>query len=549
MLSRRTRTARIANQRKPSPAACAGRAVLSSRSCRDVFVALVAGLALGASFIDFRLFVLPWVALVPLIALAEAHPPRQSFGLGCASGTAGIALAFSWLIHTFRIFGGFSATTAFAVFVVPVAWMALQFGLFTGLIAWIGPLPLGLTAPLVFTAIEFLFPSPFPWRLAHSQYRTPMLLQTAELAGPFLLSFAMVWTSAGLLAALRSATARGNTPDPHASRRAQRATILAPAALLIILSAYGSWRLAAVRTAREHAPALRIGVVQGNIGVTRKGDRSFFAHNIEDYRALSRAVAADVDLLVWPETVVQRHLPIDRSWLDVAENPFPGVPRPLVFGGLGIDDRQGDPRLFNSAFLLREDGTIAGRYDKRVLVPFGEYLPLAKRWPQLRRLSPATGNFTAGTAVTLLAVSPTARVAPLICYEDVIPGPARDAVSSGATLLLNLTNDAWYGDSAEPVQHQALAVWRAVENRRDLLRSTNTGLTSVISATGEVLGELPIFEAATLVAEARLLTSATVYGAVGDVFAWVVVAALVAVVLQRYHARTAPPSAQRWPTK
>src|SRR6185369_2602851 len=99
------------------------------------------------------------------------------------------------------------------------------------------------------------------------------------------------------------------------------------------------------------------------------------------------------------------------------------------------------------------------------------------------------------------------------------------AVAAGATLLVNLTNDAWYGDSAEPVQHQALAVWRTVEVRRDLVRSTNTGLTSVLAATGEVIGELPTFTTATLAAEVRLLSGTTPYAVVGDLFAWTVVAA------------------------
>lgn len=124
----------------------------------------------------------------------------------------------------------------------------------------------------------------------------------------------------------------------------------------------------------------------------------------------------------------------------------------------------------------------------------------------------------------MLTAAGDVRLGPLICYEDVIPGPAREAVKRGATLLLNLTNDAWYGASAEPYQHQALALWRAVETRRDFIRSTNTGLTTAISATGELLAEAPIFVEATLVVEARLLAGSTFYTEWGDVFAWTMVA-------------------------
>jgi apolipoprotein N-acyltransferase len=200
----------------------------------------------------------------------------------------------------------------------------------------------------------------------------------------------------------------------------------------------------------------------------------------------------------------------------------------LVFGGLAIDHGFEERRLYNSAFLLDATGVVQSRYDKRVLFPFGEYLPLADRFPWLRQLSPATGRFTAGVGPRLLTATGGLHLGPLICYEDVIPGPAREAVSRGAMLLLNLTNDAWYGVSAEPYQHQALALWRAVENRRDFVRSTNTGLTAAISATGEVLGQLPIFVEDTLRVEARLLTVPTFYAAWGDVFAWTIVALWVA---------------------
>lgn len=471
--------------------------------------ALAAGLGLGASFLDFRLWPLPWFAVAPLIALAEAHSPRRAFQLGWLAGLVGIAGAFSWLVYAFQVFGGFSPPLALTLFVAPVVWMALEIGVFTGLLAWLGPLPLGLAAPLTFTAVEATFPTLFPWRLAHTQYRVVTLLQSGEIAGPFLLGFAIVWVNAGIVQVLREG---------------RRNPLVAALVLILTLWVYGSHRIGVIDAVRQSARVLRVGVVQGNIGVERKGDRTFLRRNLEDYRRLSEALAPRVDLLVWPETVAQRPIAINARVLSLDVHPFPDPPRQLVFGGLAVDQADDGRRLYNSAFLLDATGAINGRYDKRVLVPFGEYLPLGARFPWLRRISPATGHFTAGVEPTLLIAAGDVRLGPLICYEDVIPGPAREAVNRGATLLLNLTNDAWYGASAEPFQHQALALWRAVETRRDFIRSTNTGLTSAISATGEVLAELPIFVEATLVVEARLLDLATFYATWGDVFAWTVVA-------------------------
>ena len=168
-------------------------------------------------------------------------------------------------------------------------------------------------------------------------------------------------------------------------------------------------------------------------------------------------------------------------------------------------------------------------------------MPLGNRFPGLRALSPGTSNFAAGGDPALLAVGPLARLGTLICYEDVIPGPARAAVARGATLLMNLTNDAWYGETAEPFQHQALAIWRAVETRRDFVRATNTGLTSAITASGAVVAELPIFTRGALAVELRLLDNATFYSAYGDAFAWTVVAMWVLLLLRRARVGSGPP--------
>ena len=312
-----------------------------------------------------------------------------------------------------------------------------------------------------------------------------------------------------------------------------------PIVTVVALVGFGAWRLTAVRAVRAAAPVLRVGVVQGNISIERKGDRAFFGRNMDAYHDASRAIADDVDLLIWPETVFQHRIATERTRLDGEDDPFPGAPRPLLFGGLAMArSADGTARLYNSAFLRGADGRVLGRYDKRVLVPFGEYMPLGDRIPRLRELS---------ADPPLLSVGPLARLGALICYEDVIPGPARTAVAKGATLLVNLTNDAWYGDSAQPVQHQALAVWRAVETRRDLVRATNTGLTSVLAATGEEVSELPTFTTATLTANTHLLRGTTVYAAVGDVAAWTIVALAGGALLRRRlrAARPRPPRPRR----
>ncbi|HEY2388993.1 MAG TPA: hypothetical protein VGK30_18715, partial [Candidatus Binatia bacterium] len=270
--------------------------------------ALVCGAALGASFVDFRLWPLPWIAIAPLLALTERGRPGRALVLGWLAGTTGIALAFSWLVYAMRVFGAFPMPIAALLYAPVAASMGLQLGLFLALVAWLGPSPLGLGAPLAFVALEFLFPKLFPWRLANSQYRVVALLQSGELAGPYLLTFAIVWVNAAALALARLVGTRARRAVGPDTAAPPAATIVAPLALAALLLVAGTWRLGAVRAERASAPALRVGLVQGNISIEHKGNRAFFGRNLDAYREASRAVAGGVDLLIWPETVFQHDL-------------------------------------------------------------------------------------------------------------------------------------------------------------------------------------------------------------------------------------------------
>jgi apolipoprotein N-acyltransferase len=208
-------------------------------------------------------------------------------------------------------------------------------------------------------------------------------------------------------------------------------------------------------------------------------------------------------------------------------HPFPDTTAPLIYGGLAYEypDEGGDPRMFNSAFLIDGAGRVYGRYDKHILMPFGEYIPGGSLFPSLYDLSPQTSHFTRGASIATLDVPGKLRVAPLICYEDVPASIARAMTQNGAEALLTIFNDAWFGNSMAPFQHEAIALWRAIENRRYFMRVGNAGVTSVIDPFGRVVDRLGMFTAETLRADVHPLHVATVYTRVGDVFGWCVVLA------------------------
>ncbi|OGE22933.1 MAG: apolipoprotein N-acyltransferase, partial [Candidatus Dadabacteria bacterium RBG_19FT_COMBO_40_33] len=177
---------------------------------------------------------------------------------------------------------------------------------------------------------------------------------------------------------------------------------------------------------------------------------------------------------------------------------------------------------FNTAFLTDPQGRILGRYNKIKLLLFGEYLPFTKYISALKKISPASGDFTPGSNLEILEIKEKGiKIAPLICYEDIIPSFSRKFVENGANLLVNITNDAWFGKSFEPYQHLSFSIPRAVETRRFLARATNTGISAIIDSVGRVTAKTGIFEQTTLEGQIAILDGEkTVYTKIGDVFPW-----------------------------
>jgi apolipoprotein N-acyltransferase len=476
-------------------------------AARDLLWLTLGGFAIAAAFLDPRAWPLAWFGLIPMFRFAPRASSVRSAALGgWISGLATNVPAFIWLVTTINRFGGFPYPVALFFYSALSAYGALQFAIVAAGLRWAGPQASVLLAPALWTASEFLFPNLFPWRLGHSQRELVVLLQVGDLTGPYGLSFAMAWL--------------GNACAQWPIRLAR---IAWPAAALAAIATYGVFRGAAIERQVAQAPAVRVGIVQGNLTLDEKRHRSEFVTNVQRYRTLTRSFANPLDLVVWPETVVEWGIPHDANALG-SRDPFPGFTTPLLFGAVTYRPHGEEAEWFNSALLRSPDGALVGRYDKIILMPFGEFIPFATYFPGLKKLSPNTGDFSAGTDAGVLAASPTTRVGALICYEDLLAPLVRRAVRGGASVLVTMANDAWFGDSAALRQHEMLALWRAIENRRYLIRATNTGLSSVIDPLGRQAKTLPVDEPAIASIEARDLAIPTLYQAVGDAFAYAVLA-------------------------
>lgn len=481
--------------------------------------AALTGILISSSFLSFRLYAVAWFAFVPLLwALRQAKDRRTVTRLGWIAGLTTNLPAFHWLIYTIHVFGGFPAIIAVFFYSCLSLFTSTQFVLFTLAARRSGRGPLLLAAPAIWVSLEFLFPNLFPWRMANSQYEVPLLLQSGDLFGPFGLSFVIVWFSAAIAQWLPPLEAERETSQ----QRALPLALAGGAALALAL--YGHVRLGEIDTLLQASDSVEVALVQGNISIEEKDDQTLIDTNLERYRELSLPLQATTDLVVWPETVSQHWIEADSRTLSVKTNPFPDLKTHLLFGGLAYRLTGPDSAdEFNSSFLIGPGGTVHGRYDKRILMPFGEYIPFAWLFPAIRKLSPNTAGFLAGEGVQVWDIGGKFKLGPLICYEDLIAAMPRETTLAGAEVLLNILNDAWYGESAAPVQHQALAIWRSVENRRYLLRGSNTGVTSIIDPAGRIVAEGGLFTEEVIRGRIQPLKLLTFHTRFGDVFAWSVV--------------------------
>jgi apolipoprotein N-acyltransferase len=472
---------------------------------------LLASCLLGAAMgVAWLLPGTPWAALLwagatPFLVhfniAPVSHPVRATF----VAGVVGCTIAFHWLMQTIADFSGLPLVVAALAYAVFVAITAAQFALFAVLARLIDSATarFALTTPLAWIAAETLSPRIFPWEPAHTQVTLLPLVQVSDLAGSQLVGFLLFWLAEGALRAWRA-----RRPAP----------CVAPLVVVVAAGIYGEVRL---RHFDEIQGAPQpVALVQANVSIGERERVKEVGIRTDRYVVMSREIHDPNALIVWPETALQAWLPVDLASRKAdrrIDELFPPAAQMLI-GTLTTDGR----RRYNSALAIRADGSVAPPYHKRILMPFGEYMPLQSVFPQIAKFNASFSPMDAGESVAVVEYSKALRAAPLICYEDIEPSLARESVLAGATLLVNLTNDVWFGNSVAPRQHHLIASFRAIENRRWLLRSTNTGLTAIVSPAGRTVAQLPGFSDGILRSQAGLLEERSFYTAVmGEKLWWV----------------------------
>ncbi|HXE89656.1 MAG TPA: apolipoprotein N-acyltransferase [Terriglobales bacterium] len=470
------------------------------------------------------LYWLGWICLAPLLvalgsprADGERPSPGQGFLLAWTAGILWIAVSCYWIYDTLRVYGHLHPLIAAGLLLLFCLYFAIPHGLFGMLFALAARLPrlgTGLAlalSPAFWVTAELLRArsGPFPWDLlGTSQVENVPLARIATVTGVYGLSFAIVVVNAAFALAWL-------LPAPR-----RRATLVAGLASVLALQA-------GVVMKPSPSPAAQTAVlVQPNIPILDANwTMEFFQQTLEHMSRLSASgsqQAPSPRLVVWPESPAPFY-ERDPRFREPVSQAAQATDSWIVAGTLGT--RPAGPEsarrseVLNSASLISPQGEWTGRYDKVHLVPFGEYVPFRRILFFAESLTKEVGDFTPGERRTVMRIDGH-EIAVVICFEAIFPDEVRQFVAGGAEVLVNISNDTWLGQSGGVRQHLNMARMRAIENRRWVLRATNSGITAVIDPEGRVVARAARDAAAALVAPYGFVSSTTFYTRHGDVFAF-----------------------------
>jgi apolipoprotein N-acyltransferase len=439
----------------------------------SIRVAAIYGFWFGFGFFTASLY---WLAIGVSVYIEDFWwaLPFALFGISCILGffISGVA-SLGWC---------FRSSSNYSLY-FSVAWVAME---------WV--------RSWIFTG--------FPWNLlGYSLAFSDELIQLASIFGPYGLSFFVIYLVVGLTS--------------HTSRNAYAAF-----AFIAIIStiAFGTWRLSQNPTIFTD---VRVRIVQPSIPQSDKWNEEDFWQNLQKHIELSRInTGFEPDLLLWSEAAVTapyKIRPIKRALQDAIVMPH----TTLITGGVTDNDKIGrDYALYSGMYAMNKPGNILFEYHKSHLVPFGEYMPL-KSWLPVKKLTHGLIDYTPGVAGQVFLLNGL-RIRPLVCYEVIFPSEVRN---TNFDVMINVTNDAWYGNSSGPYQHLQTARMRAVENGAPLLRAANNGISAVIDPMGRILSETTLWAVTTIDSMIPLrLQNHTTYSIFGE---WMCILAIVIMVLIR----------------
>lgn len=479
------------------------------------------------------MFFLAWLAFVPLLRAHRNSTVKMAFLLGWVAGIVANFGNFYWIYELVVAHSAIPAVGGILVTLLLAIQQGLKEAIWLGAARYLGDklAPAAFTYSVVYVAVEFLYPIIFPIHLGDTQAYSLYTRQVMDIAGP-----------AGLSAVIM---AFNLTLFQFLDQKRRPRYLAAAAAILVGTLGYGYARVVQYDRIIARADKIRVGMVENNIGV---GQTTMETARRQIMLAAQLAATENPDLIVFPETAIKTPPPTHKvgdfiapsassrfyplSMTESAQNEIYSVQQgyntPVLFGSTAIDpDRPGPvpgrPALFNGAFLLDENGKVLGTALKNKLLMFGEYVPGSSWFPWIYSevLTKASALYP-GEQPSAIPFNGH-KIGVSICYEDILPGFSYELLQKKPNLLVNLTNDGWFGKTAEPYTHLALAQARAVESRLFMVRSTCTGVSAYIDPLGRVLSQSDIDEPEVMVAEVAWLKGGSLFSVIGLYFPWLCV--------------------------
>ena len=486
----------------------------------DYLPAIGSGLLLILSFPVYDLYLLAWVAFIPLLLSLWKKTPGESFQSGFVFGLVYFFGTLYWIYHSINFYGGVSFVASIAIVFLLCCYMSMYpaiFAYFFSSFIKRTKLPALLIGPVLWVVLEFVRSyafTGFPWSsIGYSQYRFLSIIQISDITGVYGISFLVIAFNCAIVDLFLLKSRIRQMPLYPLSYTVIGLLLLC----LVIVSSlgYGFWRLGQERPGRM----IKASVVQGNIEQDKKWEPAFQRYVLETYVGLSlQAAESSPDIILWPETAVPFFFAEDKENSAYLEQFQQTLNSYLLFGSVLIKKNASQQQfLTNSVILLDKEGKIDYQYDKIHLVPFGEYVPLRSVLFFIDKLVVGIGDYLPGNQY-IKADTEFGSFASLVCYEIIFPGLVRKFYARNGDFMVNITNDAWFGKTAGPYQHFSIAVFRAIENRKPVVRSANTGISGFIDSNGRILSRTELFQRQVVSKEIKTDTTLSVYSYYGDLF-------------------------------
>ena len=485
-------------------------------------VALGAGIAMSISWLHEAWFGAIWAAMVLHMSFVNRDSRVAATVQTWLFGTIALCFSFYWAVETlaYTLDMERSDLVPQFVFVGLILWESIPFACLGWLVAkqhqtfrilWL--------APLGWIVLERFWPKVFPWSFAHSQTAFLEILQVGELGGVYLVSAVFLYACLGVASQFR------------VDRRQYRTEAVISLTLLLGTVTYGALR---IRQLHEDTTAetVRVGVVQISPA---------WVDSTEKMRKASDELGSGIDLFIWPESTfgsmatsinsleeIVRDVAVVRPPFINAE-PAKKLGASLLVGGRNFTPETSEEGPYwQTAFLFNEQGEISGRYNKRHLIPIGEYVPFENYFPALHEMAQLPDYMTFGYSDAPIVDPHGPAIGVLICYEDLVEDAARKTSLGGAQFLVCMINASAFDTPAALEQHRRLSLFRAIENRRYFVRCAGTGISCVIDPTGKQLKRLGPLEEGSFAQDIPLLDQPTVYQHFGYLFPWFALVCVVA---------------------